>query len=223
MRTKPIYRSLAGKQKCLDFYSKLLEGWIKPSKRHFIETRFGKTFVIESGPEDADPVVLLHGSSSNSAMWLADAEVLSENYRVIAIDIIGECGLSDESRPPFINGNYCFWLADILDYLNIEKTSVIGCSLGGWIALEFALREPQRTEKLVLLSTAGITPVKTKTLLLIVLSSILGQRGFNMINKMVYGGTKIDRKAMEFVSLVKEQFVPRHDLLSLFSDNELEK
>ncbi len=221
MRKKPIYRSLSGKQQILDFYSGILENWKKPSEQHFIDTRFGKTFVIESGSGTAHPVILLHGSSSNSAMWMADTMALSENYRVLAIDIIGECGLSNESRPPFSNNNYYLWLTDILNCLKIARVSIIGCSLGGWIATEFAIRVPGRVEKLILMATAGITPVKTKTLLLIMLASIAGHHSFNKINKMVYGDIEIDTKAMEFALLIKGQYIPRNDMLPLFKDSEL--
>lgn len=207
----------------MDLYSGILEGWHTPSKQHFIDSRYGKTFVIESGPENGNPVVLLHGTGSNSAMWLADAMTLSDQYRVFAIDIIGECGHSDESRPPFTGGNYYYWLRDILYYLKIEKTSIVGCSLGGWIALDFAIHEPQMTEKLVLIATAGITPLKAKTIFLIMLSSLLGRQGFNMINRLVYGDIDIDPKALKFASLVKDHFIPRNDILKIFDDKELER
>ena len=96
-------------------------------------------------------LVFIHAFPLDSSMWHAQAEFFSERYRVITPDIIGFGG----SQPP--NG----WtipemgneLIGLLDHLQIEKCTLIGLSLGGYISLPFTLSNPHRVEHLVLAHT----------------------------------------------------------------------
>ena len=216
-----IYKSEEGKAKITAFYETLLQRWHQPSEQIILETSFGDTFIVESGSKESPAILLLHGSGANSAMWLSDAMVLSAAYHVLAVDIIGECGKSSENRPPFKNGNYAGWIFEITQKLGLERVSVIACSLGGWIALDFSTHHPELTDKLVLIATAGITPLKLKTLFLIIATTFLGTWGFNKLNRLVYGNLSIDNKALEFASLVKKHFKPRTDVLPLLTDESL--
>jgi pimeloyl-ACP methyl ester carboxylesterase len=223
MTKNSIYRSEQGKQKIIGFYNKLLQDWPQPSEQYFVETKYGETFILESGNKKASPVVLLHGTGSNSAMWIPDAKRLSEKYHVFAIDILGECGKSSENRFDFKGDGFSDWLLEITEKIRIGKFSVIGCSLGGWIALDFAIRYPDRIDKLVLLATAGVTQVKTSTIFWIILTSVVGKWGFRRLNKMVYGNLDIENEVLEFASLIKKYFKPRPDVLPIFSDHQLKK
>jgi len=100
---------------------------------------------------------------------------------------------------------------------------LVGCSLGGWIALDFAVKYPERIEKLVLMATAGVVHVKTKTIFWIIITSFLGSWGFNKLNKLVYSNLEIDKKAFEFASLIKNYYKPRTDFLPNLPDNSLQK
>lgn len=216
-----IYRSGEAKKQVLDFYENILARWPKPSFQFTVETTFGETFIIESGKKDAPAILLLHGSGSNSAMWAADARVLSETLHVFAIDIIGECGKSAESRPPFKDGNYSDWISEIIAKLELNQASILACSLGGWIAIDFTIHHPEKADKLILLATAGITQVKLKTIFWIILTSMTGKRGFYTLNKMVYGNLEIDKSALEFASLVKKNYKSRTDVLPVFTNESL--
>lgn len=218
---KSIYRSAEGKARIQEFYSQLLNDWQCTFMERNLPTSYGNTFVIESGTPSNSDVVLLHGSGSNSAMWKGDVAELSKHFHVFAVDIIGECCKSAETRPAFDDYHYDEWLNEVFNLLNIKKATLIGCSLGGWIALNFAVHRSKKVEKLVLIATAGITPVKIKSVLWIMITSMFGKWGFNQLNKMVYGDLKIDTTTLEFASLIKEQYIPRTDILPLFSDDEL--
>lgn len=221
MTMSTIYKSEFGRSEILNFYENLLKDWTKPYQEHFIQTQFGETFAIECGKNTDYVIVLLHGSSSNSSMWKADVEKYSKNHRVIAIDIIGECGKSSENRPPFKNNNYAEWLNDIFVKLNVNRAIIIACSLGGWIAINFTLEYPEKTTKLVLLATAGITQVKVSTIIWIIITSMFGKWGFEKLNKMVYNKITIDKKALDFSVLIKNYFKPRTDVLPIFSNEQL--
>lgn len=223
MANTSIYKSNEGREQIQNFYEDLLSDWHQPSHAMYLETHYGTTFIIESGIKEAPAIILLHGSASNMAMWKTDVIELSKTFHVFALDIIGECGKSSENRPTFKNGNYSEWMNEILDKLGLKKVSVIGCSLGGWIALDFAVNFPKRLDNLVLMATAGISQVKVKTIFWIVITSMLGNWGFKQLNKMVYGNLNIDRKAHEFASLINKHFKPRTDVLPVLTDRSLQK
>lgn len=218
-----IFKSAEGKRQVISFYENLLEQWLQPSKQFFLETNYGDTFIIESGANNTESVILLHGSGSNSAMWIAYIKELSKYYNVFAIDIIGECGKSSENRPSLKSDSYSEWLSDLIDKLGLNKVSLIGCSLGGWIAIDFAIKYPEKIEKLVLMATAGVLQVKIKTIFWIIITSFFGSWGFNKLNKLVFGNLEIDPKALEFASLIKNNYKPRTDVLPVFKDDALQK
>jgi pimeloyl-ACP methyl ester carboxylesterase len=81
-------------------YREFLALWPVPNQQPHLAARFGQTFVIGWGVESClPPLVLLHGSGSNSAMWLGDAPIWARGRKVYAIDMIGEPGLSAPTRP----------------------------------------------------------------------------------------------------------------------------
>ena len=108
-----------------------------------------------SGPA----VVLLHGLGGNSTNWVFNTPTLSQKYRVIVPDQVG-FGASDK---PFINyrvGTYVDFLDKLLEGLKIERATLVGNSMGGWVAASYALRHPAKVERLVLVDAAGFAPPK---------------------------------------------------------------
>jgi pimeloyl-ACP methyl ester carboxylesterase len=207
----------------MEYYGQILKSGPQSIREQLVGTSFGTTFVREFGAPAAPAILFLHGSSSNSAMWLAEIAVFSQTHHVYAVDVIGECGKSAESRPPFTHHQYAGWLDEVFRSLDIGRAILVGCSLGGWIALDFAIRYPEKTVKLVLLATAGITPIKAGTILWILVTSLFGKWGFNNLNKMVYGNLHIDKDALQFARLVRDHYRPRTDVLPLFADEDLRK
>lgn len=123
-------------------------------------TVFGQKIVYqEAGSATAPVIVLLHGLGGNSTHWATSIAPLAEKYRVIVPDQIG-FGKSDK---PFISyriGTYVDFLDAFLTQLKIEKATVAGISLGGWIAAHYTITYPKRVEKLVLVDAAGFAPPK---------------------------------------------------------------
>jgi 3-oxoadipate enol-lactonase len=110
------------------------------------------------GKEDGYPVLLIHGFGVKKEVWMAQVDDLSYDFKVIRFDNRG-AGKSD--RP---SGNHIEIFADdtknMMDYLNIEKAHVMGWSLGGMIAQNFALKYPERVNKLVLICTTAGFPTE---------------------------------------------------------------
>jgi len=216
-----IYRSKYGKEIIINYYDSLLTKWVNPSNKLVLENKFGNTFIIESGEINNPPLILLHGTGSNSLMWMSDTYEFSKYYHVFAIDIIGDCGKSSENRPDLNSADYSDWLLFIITSLKLNKVSIIGYSFGGWIALDFASKFPEKILKLVLLATAGVTDVKLGTLFWLLITSVSGKWGFNKLNKMVYGNIQLNKIVLDFVLIVKKFYKPRTDRIPKISDISL--
>ncbi|MFM1651677.1 alpha/beta fold hydrolase [Brevibacillus sp. B_LB10_24] len=135
-------------------YDESLTLWPVGYETFYVSTRFGKTHIIASGPNDAPPLVLLHGALFSSTMWYPNIASWSSNYRTYAIDIIGD---KNKSIPADLSGTrtgYADWLLDVFDNLGIEKAHMIGLSLGGLHVMNFVIRASQRVERAVILSPA---------------------------------------------------------------------
>ena len=144
----PTYKSDEGARAVRERYLEILKRWPVPNEQLRVPTRHGETFVIACGEKTEPPLVLLHGSAGNSAMWMGDVRAWAEHYRVYSIDVIGEAGLSAPTRPPLASEEYALWLDDLLKALSISQTSIVGVSLGGWLALDYGTRRPQRVARL---------------------------------------------------------------------------
>src|SRR5215831_4218451 len=107
--------------------------------------------------ETGETVMLLHGGGLDSALlsWGKVTGPLSDHHRVFAPDLPGY-GQSDHPTIQYTMDYYLTFLAHLLDDLHLERVSLVGLSLGGGAALGFALRYPERVEKLVLVAPYGI-------------------------------------------------------------------
>ncbi|NCB06095.1 MAG: alpha/beta hydrolase, partial [Clostridia bacterium] len=183
-------------------------------------------FVIESGDSGAPALVLLHGSMANSFTWFSDVPALSEHYHVFAVDLIGEAGFSAETRPSYQSGAYQKWLDEVLHGLNITTCTMVGLSLGGWMALRYATVYPQRIEKLVLLCPGGLFRERRDFLWKSLLMK-LTKGGVHKTMRGVMGDTQAQADGMEqvlaYVALIGRQEKPRMAKLALFTDKELSR
>src|ERR1051326_4263256 len=101
------------------------------------------------------PVILLiHGIAGRSEQWLDSMAILAQEHTVLAPDLLGH-GHSAKPRGDYSLGAYASGLRDLMIALGHAKATVVGHSLGGGIALQFAYQFPERTERLVLVSSGG--------------------------------------------------------------------
>lgn len=135
-------------------YEKSLLLWKIPVERKLIETSFGEAHVIVCGPKKGEALVLLHGMNASSTMWYPNIQELSKKYRVYAIDFFLEPGRSEKRGEIESTLQIVDWYVQILDELNLDKFSIIGASRGGWLAINIALHEKERVNKIALLSPA---------------------------------------------------------------------
>jgi len=116
-----------------------------------------KIHYVEAGDAKNPKVILLHGLGASITSWQLNIAALSQKYHVVALDQIG-FGKSDKPMLKYRVGTYTDFLDKFLSELKIDKASLIGNSLGGWIAADFALKYPAKVEKIVLVDAAGIKP-----------------------------------------------------------------
>lgn len=104
-----------------------------------------------SGPA----VLLLHGIGDSSAGWEPLIPALAQRHTVIAPDLLGH-GESDKPRADYSVAAYANGMRDLLDVLEIDHVTVVGHSLGGGVAAQFAYQYPERCDRLVLVASGGV-------------------------------------------------------------------
>ena len=100
-------------------------------------------------------LLLLHGVTNSSQTWERVAPLLSERFTLIAPDLLGH-GESASPRGDYSLGAHATGVRDLLSALGHDRATVIGHSLGGGIAMQFAYQFPERCERLVLVSSGGL-------------------------------------------------------------------
>lgn len=153
------FTSAAGEAKFLAAYDTELKLWPVPYEEIDVPTRFGTTHVVVCGPKTAPPMVLLHGYMATAAMWSPNIAAFSQDYRVYAVDVMGQPGKSRPDEPIRNAPDFVSWLTATLDGLRLDRVPLVGMSFGGWLALNYAVAVPQRIRKLVLLSPGGLLPM----------------------------------------------------------------
>ncbi|MDQ3503148.1 MAG: alpha/beta fold hydrolase, partial [Actinomycetota bacterium] len=110
----------------------------------------------ESGVESGGPVVVLvHGIASQATHWQAVMERLGQSCHVIAPDLLGH-GRSAKPRGDYSLGAHACGIRDLLAALGHDRISLVGHSLGGGIAMQFAYQFPERVQRLALISSGGL-------------------------------------------------------------------
>jgi pimeloyl-ACP methyl ester carboxylesterase len=102
------------------------------------------------------PLLLIHGIGDSSDTWQHVIPELARDHLIVAPDLLGH-GRSDKPRADYSVAAYANAMRDLLSVLDIERVTVVGHSLGGGVAMQFAYQYPERCERLVLISTGGVS------------------------------------------------------------------
>jgi pimeloyl-ACP methyl ester carboxylesterase len=159
MTAASIYRSTRGEAEVIALYEQKLASLAVETRSRMVETRFGHTHVLEAGPPDAPPVMVLTGISTGAPRILEWFHPLTRDYRLYAPDPIGQPGRSAQTRVPPGEHNHGKWMVDVLNGLDLEQLPFIGVSFGGGIVLDTASYAPERISKAALMAPAGLTRV----------------------------------------------------------------
>ena len=156
MSIHTIYKNEKGKQTILDFYELYLAKLEVNLERVFVETSFGRTHVLVSGPKDGRPIFIFQGGNCINPMTLSWFLPLLQNYRVFAPDTIGHPGFSDENRISARDESFAYWISELMAHFDIDKSAFVGPSYGAGIILRLAAFMPEKIACSVLVSPAGI-------------------------------------------------------------------
>jgi pimeloyl-ACP methyl ester carboxylesterase len=153
------FKTSEGAAQVLAAYDNEMKLWPVPYEQIDVRSRFGTTHIVVCGPKTAPPLVLLHGYMATLTMWSPNIAAFSRDYRVYAVDVMGQPGLSRPDEPICNVADFVSWLTATLDALSLDRIFLVGMSFGGWLALNYAVAAPQRVRTLVLLSPGGLLPM----------------------------------------------------------------
>ncbi len=129
--------------------------WATPASQ-FLTVQGLSVHVRDEGPRpDPMPVVLLHGTSASLHTWDGWTEALIDQRRVIRFDLPGFGLTGPRADNDYSIAAYASFVFDVLDQMGVRQFVLVGNSLGGQIAIQAALKQPQRVKKLVLIDSAG--------------------------------------------------------------------
>ena len=114
-----------------------------------VEIKDHTVFYVVKG--EGEPLLLIHGYGAGFWVWEKQIELLSQSYRVYALDLLGH-GYSDKPKVEYTPETYIHFLRDFMDGVGIERATLIGNSMGGGIAWAVAALFPERVKRLVLIN-----------------------------------------------------------------------
>ncbi|TPG57693.1 alpha/beta fold hydrolase [Roseomonas nepalensis] len=132
-----------------------LEARYAASPDSFREVAGLRLHLRDTGPRDAPAVILLHGFASSLHTWEDWARVLDRDHRVIRLDLPGFGLTGADPTGDYTDERSAAVLLALMDGLGLRRTSLVGSSMGGRIAWDFAARHPDRVDRLVLMAPDG--------------------------------------------------------------------
>jgi pimeloyl-ACP methyl ester carboxylesterase len=134
-----------------------------------LATGFGTVRVYRFDGPHGVPVVLLPGRNASTPMWGANLSGLLRHRTVYTVDLLGEPGLSVQTRPITGSDDQAQWFDEMLDGLALRRPHLLGVSFGGWTATNHAVRRPGRWASLTLLDPVmTFAPIPIRTMLAVI-------------------------------------------------------
>jgi pimeloyl-ACP methyl ester carboxylesterase len=149
------FRSEHARHRFMAAYDAALEYWPTAPDQRDVETAFGTTHVLTSGPAAGTPIVLLHAIAVSSPAWYADIAALSASHAVYAVDTITDPGRSKQCAPVRNGDDFAAWLTEVLAALHLDRVHVVGLSYGGWLALNQAVHSPEGIASITAIDPVG--------------------------------------------------------------------
>ncbi|GAA3133851.1 alpha/beta hydrolase [Planomonospora alba] len=214
----------AARARFFDVYTSAFERlWPGPPAAVDVPTTFGRTRVYRAGRARGSPVVLLPGAGGNALMWHRYIRPLGESHPLIAVDTIGEAGASVQRAPVRDGRDGALWLDEVLAALEVACAHVVGCSYGGWLAVNHEIYRPGRIATLVLLDPAGFALPGPRFYAWAVAGGLAGLAPRAMrprLARLVANGTILEPEIMRLIPAAARYRRRLPDAL-VFSDDDL--
>ncbi|MEU9804816.1 alpha/beta fold hydrolase [Mycobacterium sp. NPDC050853] len=165
-----------------------------------VDTRLGIVRAYRFGSASGTPLVLLPGRNASTPMWRANLASLIPRRTVYTLDLLGEAGMSVQHKAIGGAADQADWLEDALDGLELDRVHMLGLSIGGWNAVNHAVRYPNRLASLTLLDPAmTFAPVTWKMIVVSLGSIIPGMPQWirNRLLSWISGGVPVDESIPE--------------------------
>jgi pimeloyl-ACP methyl ester carboxylesterase len=159
------FRSDAARAHFLAIYDECLEA-LPDREPVDVPTAFGTVRTYRFDGPAGEPVVLLPGRNASTPMWADNLPGLLQHRTVYCLDLLGEPGLSVQTREITSADGQARWLDEVLRGLGLGSVHLVGLSFGGWSAANYAIRAPQRVASLTLLDPVlAFAPIPVRTIL----------------------------------------------------------
>lgn len=158
--------STAGHDRYLAAYAMAFAAMPKPAETLDVRTDYGivRVYRFDGSGNVRAPLVLLPGRASGTPVWAGNLSSLLQIGDVYAIDLLGEPGMSIQSRPITSDADQAAWLHQTLAALPEDTFHIVGLSIGGWTAVNLALHRADHVATLTLIDPAlvfGDLPLET--------------------------------------------------------------
>lgn len=147
-----FYKNREGEIKTHASYDKLMEFWDVEYEEDWIQTKYGLTHIVISGPENAPPLFLFPGLFADASMWYENISELANEFRVYALDSPVYGGKSKPSDVRINNiEDYTIWFLEILKEFEESNVAVAGLSYGSWLSLAIAREIPEKISTVIMI------------------------------------------------------------------------
>jgi pimeloyl-ACP methyl ester carboxylesterase len=180
--------------------------------------------LVISGKNDSQPIVLFHPAGCGSVIWYRNIEVLSADFKVFAVDTIGEVNRSTVTQVLRSQQDLLDWIEELLNTLHILNADIVGNSFGGYLGALTAVYLPQRVRRLVLISPAAtLDPMRSWMWHFfpgyMTGSRLLKRRAYDWI----WQGYPVDGCIAEMRMITSTCGIPKHPGPKVLTDEELRK
>ena len=212
-----MYRSTAGAEAVAAAYGRLLRRWPPSFRPLRLATGLGAAFAMRGGVENGPALIMLHGSGSNGAVWMAAAAELGRIARVYALDLPGEPGNSVPVRCGW--EEMVAWLGEVRLQIPERPLALLGNSLGGWLAMASAAADPAGVAAVMTINPAGVCPRRSSYKWYALAARWAGERGPRVMERANLRGQKMDDEFREFFDLAGRHFIYRPSVPILGDDD----
>ncbi len=220
-----MFKNSQQEREFLASYHEVLDLWGSPLESVYVPTKLGKTHVIVSGKEDGIPLLLMPGAGDSAAMWYSNARDLGADYRLYAVDIVGDWGKSEIKSLPENRQDLADWMMEVITGLDLNKPHVAGLSYGGFLCANLASHYPDSINKMILMAPAATFQKLSAMFFVQALSAIFLPFRFRMegfSRWMLAEGNKHERAFHDFSILCMSFGSPKLKVSpTVFSDTEL--
>jgi pimeloyl-ACP methyl ester carboxylesterase len=150
-----VFRNESGQKAVMDLYDSIINSVGIAYEDYYLSTRLGETHIIVSGKVEKPPLILIHAYYASAASWYRNLKILSENFRVYNVDIIGD---PNKSRPTKVIRqlkDFVEWLDDLMEGLKLDSAYFVGNSVGAFHITNYAIQYPNKVKRMILIGPAA--------------------------------------------------------------------